>query len=620
MARPDERRALDQLDQLDQIDDGFVRGAVRASLHLRKYLPFYVFTGVWVLMLALFPTIGRLGEDVGSFAGGGNVSTGGRTGGSSTGAATRSTAGGGGTETTVSGGAKSGPGAGARAAGSGGASAAPGETALAPEESLAASQDASGTARSGVACSPGVRQIPQSSYATQCTKTFEGSNGGAVTRGVTDTEIIIVRRTFPESANSRAAEELNRRAGFADPDVADRVRDELIGYFNTAYELYGRQVKIVEYESENGDSTEEVQGRGREGACADATKIANELQAFGTIDGGSAPFAECAAERGLVVFDGAGYYPEQFYEKFHPFIWHRVMECERISYQVAEYVGKRLLDRPAKWSADTVMQQQDRKFGTYVPDNDGYQHCVQISEDELKQEYGGEVASRYNYQLDLSRFPDQAAQAAVQFKADGVTTVILACDPYSVIFLTQAAARQQWYPEWYIIGVAAQDTDNFGRLYDQEEVDGHLFGMSQLGRTEDLIGPNSEAGRVYKQASGKDMPEGTSGDYYESMSFFNLLQAAGPTLTPDTIAQGAMTIPPGGAPDFPAGYWSLQDGPDGSPGAGDHTLVDDSREIYWDGKATAPDGDQGTYLETYDGQRFRNGEWPEEEPPIYPDS
>jgi hypothetical protein len=123
---------------------------------------------------------------------------------------------------------------------------------------------------------------------------------------------------------------------------------------------------------------------------------------------------------------------------------------------------------------------------------------------------------------------------------------------------------------------------------------------------------------VYTQATGNDMPEGTSGDYFESISYFNMLQAAGPTLTPDTLASGAMTIPPGGAPDFPAGYWSYQDGPDGSAGSGDHTAIDDSREIYWDGSATGPDGDAGTFIETYDGRRFRNGEWPQEEPPIYP--
>jgi hypothetical protein len=94
-----------------------------------------------------------------------------------------------------------------------------------------------------------------------------------------------------------------------------------------------------------------------------------------------------------------------------------------------------------------------------------------------------------------------------------------------------------------------------------------------------------------------------------------------------------MTIPPGGAPDFPLGYWSLADGPGGEAGAGDHTTIDDSREIFWvadknvdtasgakssDPYFNGPDGKNGTYKETYGGKRFRNGEWTQEEPPIYP--
>jgi hypothetical protein len=39
-----------------------------------------------------------------------------------------------------------------------------------------------------------------------------------------------------------------------------------------------------------------------------------------------------------------------------------------------------------------------------------------------------------------------------------------------------------------------------------------------------------------------------------------------------------------------------------------------SSDPYFNG----PDGKNGTYKETYNGKRFRNGEWPQEDPPIYP--
>ncbi len=42
--------------------------------------------------------------------------------------------------------------------------------------------------------------------------------------------------------------------------------------------------------------------------------------------------------------------------------------------------------------------------------------------------------------------------------------------------------------------------------------------------------------------------------------------------------------------------------------------------MYWRGDVRSPgDGKAGTYIETYGGRRFRNGEWPAEDPPVYPE-
>jgi hypothetical protein len=621
MTGPDAETTGDQDELLGSIDDAFVRGALSVSLHLRRYLPFYVFTGLWALMLTVVPSIRPGGEA--DMAGGTAPTAGqGRSNVAGAGAraadgATRATVGaagaGGATAATTRTGA---PGPAQRAA------AAEQATAISIDESLAVAQDASGVTRDGRECAPGVRQLPISTYATQCRNVFSGDNGGATFRGVTAEEIIIVDRNFPDSANSEAAAQIAEQAGAASEEETERVEAAFRAYFADAYELYGRKIKWVEWESQNGNSTEEAQGRGREGACADATYIQKELGAF-AVEGGSAPFGECAAERGLMVLSTAPYYPESYYRQFHPFLWGTVMECERIAYQVGEYMNKRLVEHRAKWAGDALYQQQDRAFGMFIPDNDGYQVCGNIIEETIK----GGLASRYNYQLDLSRLPDQATQGMVQFKADGVTTIINTCDPYSTLFMTQAAARQNYYPEWYIIGVALQDVDNVARLFDQTEVDGHLFGMSQLGPTEKLIGENSEPGRLFHHITGEKIPDGTSGNYYGLVNIYNLLQSAGPSLTPDAIAAGAPTIPAGGAPDFAAGYWSYADAPDGTPGGGDHTNIDDSREVYWrcdwnGSQCTypAPDGKTGHYIETYNGRRFRNGEWPAEEPPIYPDS
>jgi hypothetical protein len=634
----------------NEIQDPFLRRTVKTGLHLRRYLPFYVFGTIWVVTLALFPSI-RNDGGAKDTANAGVTSLGaGRSSGTSatdatetaaadtadTGAGTDLTSAGG---TTATGGTAAGT-SGAKkttgAAGTTGGTVSGGVDTNAPPAADAV-QRGTGVARAGFECKPGLPQIPNSSYALPCQNVYDGPNGGATFRGVTDKDIVVVHRKFPDSANQRAVDQVNQQAGFASRDVIEATRKVFIDYFNKTYELYGRQVKYSVYESPNGDSTNEAQSKGKEKACLDADQLVKDMKVFAVVagDGGTQPFSECAAERQLPVTQASAYFPESYYRKYQPYMWNTVMECERISHQVAEYIGKRLLNQPAKWAGDPVLQKKTRYFGTYVPDNDGYQRCVNITHNDLKTKYGvTDTGEQYNYQLDVSRFPDQAAQAAVQFSAKGVTTVLLACDYISTTVLTAAAQRQNWHPEWLQIGTAANDTDNAARLFDQTQVNGHLFGPSQLGATTKIYGTDSEPGRIYKQATGKDIPAGTTGDYFGFVLAFNLFQAAGPILTPENMGKGAMTIPPGGAPDFPLGYWSLADGADGTPGVGDHTTIDDYREIYWvadpnvetasqknaspDPYYNGPDGHNGTYKETYGGQRFRNGEWKTEPPPIYP--
>jgi hypothetical protein len=295
------------------------------------------------------------------------------------------------------------------------------------------------------------------------------------------------------------------------------------------------------------------------------------------------------------------------------------MECEQITEDVAEYIGKRLWNRPAKWAKDITYQKKNRVLGTYVPDNDGYQHCVKLNEKKLKDDYGATVARRFNYQLDVARFPDQAAQAVPQFQAAGVTTLINACDTISTTFLTQQAHAQQWGPEWLLIGVALQDRAGNARLFDQTIVDGHMFGMSQLGKTSNIYGPKGEASKAWKIAFGNEpQPRGYADVYYYAIHFFNMIQAAGPILTPANIEKGLQAMPAGGGTKGAFGTWSYK---------GDHTAIDDSREIYWVCKHDSPasctgppadDGGLGEFIETYGGKRFGSGKWPKEEPPIYP--
>ncbi len=483
-----------------------------------------------------------------------------------------------------------------------------------------------GTTKDGRACGEDTHQVDGVTYSVPCLPAFKGDNGGATATGITADTIKIVVRKFPSTANQQAADKAAHDAGYATGDDTIAARDQWVQWFNDHYELYGRKVQLVDYTSQFGDGTAEALGGGREGACADATKIAQEMHAFGVI---SAPtlvgdatssngvFSECARRQGLVVFDGAPYYSETYMQEQHPYVWNALMECERIGYQNAEYLGKRIYDRPAKY-AKGDLKDKPRKLANYVPDDPQYTHCIGIQNDQLASVYKKAKTMVVTYQLDISRFAEQAQRAIVQFKDAGITSIVLSCDPLSVVFLTQAAKQQNYYPEWISIGVAADDTDTFGRLYDQSVVDGSLFGMSQLGSTSKILGVNSQANKVYHAAFGKDLVKGTTGWYSSLVHLFNLLEAAGPTLTAENMATGAFRLPDLGAPDYAYGRWSFAVSPNGQPGH-DHTEVDDSREVYWSSKATSPyDGKTGTYIEVDNGKRYTNGQWPTTDPAVYP--
>lgn len=603
------RRHYAELGEILRQFDGQRGPFERLSYHVRRHLPLYALGAVFALIVVLVPTTRERGPA--STAAGGETF--------------------GGFETEAAGEAASEVGAQVASRAGRLAGRAAGGAVQAVGEPVGQVEIGAGITRGGFECKPGVRQLPFSTYAYPCVGTFEGNNGGKTYRGVDDKTIkLVVRKTADSGGPSaQTVDEANKAAGRATrTEALEFAKKYWIPYFNKTFELYGRQVEIVEYGSTVSNGVDEAQSKGKDGACADATAIANNVQGFAVIGFNSAfteshPFSQCAVEKGgLLVPLGASYFPEGAiqdpkgikldgvsYRNWHPYVWHIVMECEQIAQDVAEYMGKRLLDRNAKWARSAAYQQQKRVFGTYVPDNAGYQHCVNVFEDDFKNKYGGKIKHRFNYQLDVARFPDQAAQAAVQFQSAGVTTLIQACDTISTRLLTEAADKQQWGPEWYIIGVAAQDSNGSARTFNQAAVDGHLFGMSQLGPDQKVLGKEAEPYIAFKAAfPNVTPPAGALQLYFPLLHIFNLFQAAGPILRPQNIAVGVSKMPPGGGGKGAVGTWSLAD---------DHTEIDDSREIYWDRSVQAIDG-QGSYIETYGGERFGSGDWPQEEPPVYP--
>ena len=487
-------------------------------------------------------------------------------------------------------------------------------------------QVGSGTTVGGVKCSSGTAQIPYS-YVAPCVARFTGSNGGATFNGVTGTQILIANRVFPSTANAAQVAAIAKQDGAALPSVTQQVRQVFVNYFNKTFELYGRKV-VLEDVAASGNSTTEALNQGQAQACADADKLANQIHAFGELGlgenftgaGGSGPFSVCAAQDHLVEFAGGAYFDEPFYQQYNPYVWNTAEDCQRIGHATAEVIGKLLAGKKAQYAGDPQLRATTRKFGTYTPNLPQYALCNQVTHQDLSSRYHVATSGNptFTYGLDISTFAQSAQQAIVQFKSAGVTTVVLACDPYSAELLTQDAAAQNYHPEWLINGAAFNDLDSVAQSFDQAEVAGHLFGLSELADESELVGPTSEPGRLYKAITGQPMPALANGDYYNLVFLFDLLQAAGPDLTPQNLARGAHALPTLGAPNFEVGHWSLSEGPDGSPGVGDHTAITDNRFVWWNAAGTSPlNGRKGTYVAAYGGKRFSLGQWPTAAPALF---
>jgi hypothetical protein len=492
-------------------------------------------------------------------------------------------------------------------------------------------QPGNGTTVSKAACSSTSPQFP-SPYAPPCLPRFTGSNGGATSNGVTANAIVLAQREFPSTANTAAVAAQAKNAGAALPQVTEQVQQVFLDYFNKVYELYGRHV-VLQKVTGTGDATTESLGQGQAQACADADTIANQMHAFGEVgllfndtfvSGGTGPFSQCAAQQKLVEFNGNAYFDESTFQQQNPYVWNEATDCERIANQTADAFDKLLVGKPAVYAGDSALKTQTRKFGTYVPNLAPYERCNGSSSSIFNQVMTKKYhvppsvfSTNFRYGLDISTFQQSAQQAMIQFKAAGVTTVVLACDPFSAMDLTKAAAAQNYHPEWLLNGVALTDLDQSAQTYDPGEVTGHLFGLSEAAPSVDTTGPNSIAGKLYQQLTGHAIPAGTDGNYSQLAMIFDMLQAAGPDLTPANLARGVHALPTLGAPSFEYGHWNFKAGPNGLP-TGAHTAISDARFIYWDGNATSPlNGKQGSYIEVFGGRRFTLGEWPTQLPTLF---
>jgi hypothetical protein len=562
------------------VADSDVEAAVRAYVArvARRYFALLVAAIALVLVVVTVPT--KTPNDNGSQALGVNNGLQGTTGSSlGSGAGTGQA---GGLQNTASGSAtgSGGSGGGAAASGAGlssgsqGGSSRPGATTA-----------ASGLARSGVKCGPGVRQVTWSAYAPNCVPKYTGSNGGATAPGVTAKTITLSFRL----GNSQEDAAVNAAAGSSAPApdpvfIADM--NTYISYFNKQYELYGRQVVLKSFQGQ-GDYITEDQGQGADLAQADAA-TAKSLGAFADATfalKGSDPYWRALAQQHVIAIGPLGY-PQSYYQQYAPYWWSASATGTMAANWFINATCQRLAGMNAIYAPDKTMQVKKRVFGLIHPDNPQY---ISIAND-IKKGVGacGVTPKEASYSINVVQYQAQATNIVAQMRSAGVTTVLCYCDPLVPIFLENAAQSQQYNPEWI--------STYWGDPQARQPASGKWGGLIAMGGASPDL-KQTEAYKVFKLASGGAEPR----EQYYAVAYatvlyiMNALQAAGPDLTPAAFARGMFSLPP--SADSFMGRWTY--------GNNKYSPATEVQIGWYDPNMTSKfDGQKGGYRNCAGGQEF----------------
>ena len=442
-------------------------------------------------------------------------------------------------------------------------------------------------------------------FAQPCFAPFTGDNGGAAAPGVTGDEITIVYYEGQETDPIIAYVTDAIRSDDTNGDQFATMK-ELVRYYETYYELYGRKVNLITFEG-TGNATDEVAAR------ADAAQIALQYKPF-VVFGGPAltsAFADELAAHQVICIGCTPGQPASFYSDRDPYVWGLDGSPLQKQRHVVEFLTKQIIGKNASHGGDAV-KDQPRKLGLLYLESSGASKELADTFSAAMQTAGSPFAEVVAYQLDPTTIQATATQVITRMKAAGVTTIVFSGDPVAPRDFTKEATAQEYFPEWVVSASTLVDVSAFARTYDQEQWK-HAFGVTQLAaRT-----PTDQIGAffIYKWFTGVDPPANDSIGVIapNPALFFAAIQRTGPNLTPQTFRDAIFALP-GTSKGLVISQPFLSYGDKGYWPDKDFLGVDDATAIWWDPTATGPDEIRkdglGMYQFVDGGQRYLPGQWP----------
>jgi hypothetical protein len=320
-------------------------------------------------------------------------------------------------------------------------------------------------ALAGPNCDATTKRVKLQWYtAAPCVRPWKGSdNGGATEQGVTRDAIkvaFIYTDPLPDNIKNQGniINQATKQAGSEPDSIIDTSK-----VFESVYEEWGRKIDFVFVPASGPDEAAQR---------ADAVKIA-AMKPFAVLTSyaaGGAVFQAAIQDKVPVIIT--------------PFCCGLIAaeaQSNPLVQNAAEWVGKALVGRKAKWAGDTGLQSKERVFGVVAPTGP-----VGIDDQVFSKalaKFGGRVASTVSYPSGTVVFqpPPESVEAAptmiTKLKAAGVTTIVDFADGLSMTpALTRAATQQNYFPEWVVTGNGYHDLDVLARGADQKQW-AHAFGL-----------------------------------------------------------------------------------------------------------------------------------------------
>ncbi len=311
-----------------------------------------------------------------------------------------------------------------------------------------------------------------------------------------------------------------------------------------------------------------------ETTTAAAIKIVNEIKPFAVIndDGlsragynmAAALNAKAPPDRRPMHF-GTLHESDSLYKKWAPYAWTQFVSGTAHIRQYASWLCSRVVGRNAVNSSD--YKGSKRKIALLYPNFQQVRLIANEMKGFFKQYCGSNIlASEFAYSTDPSRATDEGTTIAVNFKLEGITSVIYLLDLVAPIFHTISFAGQDYHPEFVFTGTNYMDSSTVQRVYEQPMVDKASFGITSFGvpggfgyETGDpffawhdthkkspnsgkACDPSSDAGMDHDEAYCK-APIAMVTLYYSTLPLLAGILFSGPDLKPIHVTKGLQAVP-----------------------------------------------------------------------------